>query len=420
MAHQADSAIVLSVVALAMLLALLRPRGWHEAWWTSGGAALLLALRVVPPRRALEVASAGRDALVFLLGLLLLSTLLERSGFFGWAALTCARRARGDGRALYRNVFVLGAVITAALSLDTTAVMLTPLVLAFVRRLDVPARPYVFACVFVANIGSLVLPMSNLTNLLFLEALHVSTGAFALRMLAPQIFALGINYGLFRLWFWRELPRYVHTEALPLPATAIAQPVFFRAASWVLALVCAGYFAAPLLHVQPFWIALAGAGVLAVVGMATARIGLSWLRDLPLGVFPFVLGLFVLVAAVEQIGLAQRAGALLLRAHPELMRGVLAAAGAAVLSNGVNNLPAALFAKGALAGERSPELLWYVLAGTNVGPCVTAFGSLATLLVLAVARQRGVDLRRRDLLSVGLVATPLLVLTAVAGMALRP
>jgi len=411
-----NTAIVVGTVAAAILLVLLRPRGWHEAWWTSGGAALLLALRLVKPERALKVAAVGRGALLFLLGLLLLSALLDRSGFFGWAALSCARLARGDGRALYRNVFVLGAVITAVLSLDTTAVMLTPLVLAFVRRLELPARPYVFACASVANVGSLILPMSNLTNLLFLDELHVSVGGFALRMLIPQLLALGLNYFLLRRWFKEELPRRVATDSLPTPASAVKDPWFFFAACAVLACVCAGYFIAPLLGIEPFWIALGGSAVLAAFGMAGSGIGVSWLRHIPLGVFPFVLGLFVLVAAVDETGLTQEAGALLLRVHPSTLREGLASAGAAVLSNGLNNLPAALLAKGALAQERSGDLLWYVLAGTNVGPCVTVFGSLATLLVLAIAKQGGVEIHSRDFLALGLVTMPLLVLVSTVAL----
>ena len=116
--------------------------------------------------------------LLFLLALLLLSDLLRASGFFEWAAIHAARAARGDGRALYRNVFLLGALITAFLSLDTTAVILTPIVLSFVQRLRLPSRPFLLACAFVANTGSLLLPVSNLTNLLFVSAFHLALRRF--------------------------------------------------------------------------------------------------------------------------------------------------------------------------------------------------------------------------------------------------
>lgn len=113
--------------------------------WTTVGAAVVLALGLIAPADARGAGTAAKGALLFLFALLVLSALLEKSGFFEWAAIHAARLAKGNARALYRDVFVLGALITAALSLDTTAVILTPRVLAFVQRLRLPARPYVFA-----------------------------------------------------------------------------------------------------------------------------------------------------------------------------------------------------------------------------------------------------------------------------------
>ena len=107
---------------------------WSEAWWTVAGALAMLACGFVSPRQAIETTLAGKDALLFLLSLLLLSLLVGESGFFEWAAIRSARLAKGNARSLYRNAFVLGAVVTAALSLDTSAVMLTPIVLAFELR----------------------------------------------------------------------------------------------------------------------------------------------------------------------------------------------------------------------------------------------------------------------------------------------
>ena len=123
-----------------------------------------VVLGLVSPREAIDATLAGKNALLFLLPLLVLSLLVSKSGFFEWAAIRCARVAKGNAHSLYRNAFVLGAIVTAILSLDTTAVMLTPVMLAIVKRLKIPAAPYVVLCAFVANVGSLVLPISNLTQ----------------------------------------------------------------------------------------------------------------------------------------------------------------------------------------------------------------------------------------------------------------
>ena len=174
--------LTLAVFALTLALMLTRPRGLHEAWATCLGGGLMLLLGLETPAQAWRTTAQGGDVLAFLLALMLLSGLLDRSGFFEWAAIHAARAAKGDGKALYRNVFLLGAVVTALLSLDTTAIILTPVVLAFVGRLKLKARPFLLACAFVANTASLLLPVSNLTNLLFQKAFHLSFGAFALRM----------------------------------------------------------------------------------------------------------------------------------------------------------------------------------------------------------------------------------------------
>src|ERR1035437_3992740 len=212
-------AVTIAVFAAMLVLMVVRPRRWNEAWWTVLAGGAMLALRLVTPREALASILAGRNALLFLLSLLALSLLVGKSGFFDWAAIRCARIAKGNARALYRNAFVLGAIVTAILSLDTTAVILTPVMLALVKRLKLPAAPYIVLCAFVANVSSLALPISNLTNLLFADAFHMTFAAFASRMIAPQLVALVTTYALLRWHFRRDLPNGFDGESLPEPAT---------------------------------------------------------------------------------------------------------------------------------------------------------------------------------------------------------
>ncbi len=160
----------------------------------------------------------AREALLFLLALLLLSALLEASGFFEWAAVLAARSAR-SGAGLLRNLLVLGALITIVLSLDTTAVILTPLVVAAVQRLEVPARPYVLVCVFVSNVASLLLPVSNLTNLLL--AAHVPAARFAAAMWLPQLATLAVLWAGLRFACRRELRPRLDTASAAARASAV-------------------------------------------------------------------------------------------------------------------------------------------------------------------------------------------------------
>ncbi len=224
--------ILLTILVFALTLALLlfRFRKWHEAWATVLGAALMLLLRLETPAQALRTVARGADVLLFLLGLLILADLLRASGFFEWSALYAIRAAKGDGIALYRNVILLGAIITALLSLDTTAVILTPIVLSFVRRLKLTPFPFLLACAFVANTGSLLLPVSNLTNLLFVSAFHWSFTAFTLRMVLPQVAALSVNYWMFRRLFAHSLPDAFALEDLPEPEAVLPNRSYFHGA----------------------------------------------------------------------------------------------------------------------------------------------------------------------------------------------
>ena len=374
----------------------------------------MLLLGLETPRQAWRVTQTGQEALLFLLALLLLSALLERSGFFEWAAIQAARRAQGNGRRLYRNVFVLGALITAVLSLDTTAVILTPLVLSFVVRLHLPPRPYIFACAFVANVASLPLPVSNLTNLLFTGAFALPFGGFVLRMALPQMAALLVNYALFRLLFRRDLPETFSARDLPAPQSVVPHVGYFRAAVAALGLVLAGYFAAPFLHVPPYAVGFAGCLGLAAFGLKCGRVDRTVLREVSWPVFPFVVGLFVVIGGVENLGLTGPLAARLasLDAHaPGAMAAV--AGGAGLASNLVNNIPAALLARGMLIqAHAAPPLIYAALLGTNLGPNVTLSGSLATLLVVTAARKKGADISALDFLKIGLLVTPPVLLAA--------
>jgi arsenical pump membrane protein len=407
-----------AVFVATLVLVIKRPRGVNEAVWTTAGAGLLLALGLIAPAEAVDAVAAGKDALLFLLALLVLSALVEKSGFFEWAATHAARLARGNGRALYRNVFVLGALITAVLSLDTTAVILTPLVLAFVQHLRLPPRPYVLACAFIANNASLLLPVSNLTNLLFAGTFRLSFLHLAARMLVPQIVALVVNYAVFCRLFAAELPASFDAKLLPEPGSVVPHRGYFRAAAAVLGLVLAGYFAAPFAHVEPYVIGGAGAAALLVIGAATGRVRASTAKEISWGVFPFVVGLFIVVRAVLGVGLRQLSDTWFSRVSPPPPLDVLVpSVVTTVASNLINNLPAALLARGTLEHGHAPTPAIYgALLGTNLGPNITLVGSLATLLVLASAKKKGVDLGAKDLLRVGLYTTPLVLLAA--GLAL--
>jgi arsenical pump membrane protein len=412
--------VTLVIFAAMLVLMVVRPRRCNDAWWTMLAAAAMLAFGLVTPHEAFASILAGKNALLFLLSLLALSLLVSKSGFFDWAAIRCARLAQGDAHSLYRNAFVAGAVVTAILSLDTTAVMLTPVLLALVKRLKVPAAPYVVLCAFVANVGSLMLPISNLANLLFADAFHQTFVQFTARMILPQLVALVCTYAVLRWHYRRELPSCFDGESLPEPASVVPSPAYFLVCIAVLAALLICYFIAPLVGVEPYVFAFAACAVLALAGVATGRVRIRAVRELSWDIFPFVIGLFVAVQGIENLGIVGIESGWLAQMMPGSPGKLLAAAGATAFgSNLMNNLPAALIARSVLL--RSHAHMGTVLAaliGADVGAMITPFGSLATMLVLAFARRDGVEVRSGDFVMLGLWAVPAILVMTVLTLAL--
>lgn len=397
---------------------LARPRGLQEAWAAVLGGGLMLLLGLESWRQAWHTTVQGLDVLLFLLALMLFSSLLDRSGFFEWAAIQAARAAHGSGKALYRNVFLLGAVITAFLSLDTTAIILTPIVLAFVVRLKLQAKPFLLACVFVANTGSLLLPVSNLTNLLFQSAFHLSFGAFALRMALPQIAALAVNYFLFRWRFRGDLPSSFPLEDLPEPSSVIPDRPYFVGSLAILGCVLIGYFVGALNSIPPYIVALLGCFLLGAWGLVRRQIRWDIFREVSWTLFPFVIGLFVVIQGVENLGLAQAAAHTLATAgRNELVQMIALAFGAGIGSNIVNNIPMALLSIAVLQHSPASSAAPYAaLLGCDLGPNLTIAGSLATMLVISSARRKGEEISAWQFLQAGLWTMPALLLAAIAGL----
>ena len=408
--------LTLAIFAITLVLVLLRPKQLSEAWFTVLGGACMLGFGLETPREAIGIVSEGKDALLFLVGLLLLADLMRASGFFEWAAIHAARSAKGDCQALFRNVFILGAGVTVLMSLDTTAVMLTPVVLSFVSRLNLKAKPFLFVCAFVANTGSLLLQVSNLTNLLFASAFGWGFGAFTMRMALPQALGLVVNYLVFCWLFRSSLPGRFSEEALPDPKNVVPHEGYFRASITVFFFVLIGYFVGSLIHVPPYVFALSGSAVLFVVGICLGRVKIAIVREISWSVFPFVIGLFVVVRAMENLGLSGIVTRVLESgSHSKLLTVFVGVFGAGIGSNVVNNIPMALLSISSL--KHGDDLTRYAaLIGCNLGPNITIAGSLATMLVITSARKQGENVRALDFFKIGLKTTPLVLAAAALGL----
>ena len=148
---------------------MVRPRDIAEAWWACAGASILVLFALIPLGQAGAAVLKGVDVYLFLAGMMILSELAREAGVFDWIAEIAAGHAAGSPRRLFLLIYLAGTVVTAFLSNDATAVVMTPAVLTIVRRLKVEPVPHLLACALIANAASFLLPISNPANLVIFD-----------------------------------------------------------------------------------------------------------------------------------------------------------------------------------------------------------------------------------------------------------
>ncbi len=344
--------------------------------------------------------------LLFVVSITVVAELAAEAGVFRVVAERLARIGRGRTTVLWLLVVAFAVVSTAFLSLDTTAVLLTPVVVLLARHIGVNPIPFALTTVWLANTGSLFLPVSNLTNLLAEHSLDgVGPLGFAALTIVPALVAVAVPVGVLALVYRRDLAG-VYEVADEEP---IQDPVLFRWSAAVLVLLVPA-----LVSGIEVWIPAVIAAVVLVAVFAVRRRESLGLGLLPWQIVVFAAGLFLTVDAAQGFGLTQLVSALAGTGGGtgDLLR--VAGVGA-VGANALDNLPAYLALEPV---AESPERLVAVLIGVNAGPLVTPWASLATLLWHGRLTSLGVEISWLRFAGLGLVVAPLTVVAATLAFAL--
>ena len=406
-----SEATALVVLALSLAAAITGTR-WAPDWAVAvGGAVILVSVGVISVTGARHALANFGPTIGFLAALLVLGDGCRRSGLFEALGSEMAIASEGRPKRLLALVFAAAAATTAVLSLDATIVLLTPIVFATAAGLRINSRPHVYACSHLANTASLLLPVSNLTNLLALRASGLSFTRFAALMALPWLVGLTIEWVVLTRAFASELratptPPRGPDESRPLPRFAVV----------VLALTLVGFAVSSAIGIAPVWVA----ALAAIVMTARDRPRFDEVARAAQPAFlAFVLALGVIVTAASEHGLLSAVDSLLPHGSG-LLALVAITAVSAVLANLVNNLPATLIVLPVVAASGAGPVL-AMLIGVNIGPNITYVGSLATLLWRRIvhAHDETVDIAEFVRLGALTVGPALVVCTVSLWLALR-
>ena len=425
--------LALAIFVGTLVLVIWQPRGLGIGWSALAGAAVALLTGVVGWSDVGTVWGIVWDATFTFVALIVISLILDEAGFFAWAALHVARWGGGDGRKLFPLVVLLGAAIAAVFANDGAALLLTPIVLAILLRLEFPpagALAFTIACGFIADTASLPLVVSNLVNIVTANYFGVPFGRYAAVMVPVNLASVAATLLVLWLWFRRDIPvRYAVAE-LESPRQAIRDRALFRAACPLLALLMVAYFVTGPLGVPIALVTGAAALVLmAIAGRwatggrgATIALG-KVLRGAPWQIVLFSIGMYLVVYGLGNSWLTATATGVLawLASQGTFVATIGTGFVVAVLASVMNNMPATLVGALAIDAAEVPaitrELMIYAnIVGNDLGPKFTPIGSLATLLWLHVLAGKGQRISWGQYVRVGLILTPPVLLAALVAL----
>jgi arsenical pump membrane protein len=402
------------IVAISILLMLLRPRGIQEVWWISGGILLLLAFRLIPLELAASATAKGTDVYLFLTGMMLLAELAREQGIFDWASSVAVHHAKGSCARLFLLVYIVGTIVTIFMSNDATAVVLTPAILAAIRKTKISPLPYLFACALIANAASFVLPISNPANLVVFHTGMPPLARWLIGFGIPSILSIAATYAVIRVVFRKDLCLRIECDVRPVKLTAEGKLVLAGLVLMVAVLLTASALNKDL----GLPTCLAALVITAVVSAKSRSNPLKLLREISWGTLLLVAGLFILVAAVESQGALQLTQQWLARVQHLAPTAAAMFVGftVGITNNLVNNLPLGLIAGGTIQAAHLQGLLANAtMIGIDLGPNLSVTGSLATILWLIALRKEKLDVSFWKFLQVGAIAMPIALAAALGG-----
>ena len=415
--------LAFAIFIVTLVLVIWQPKGLGIGWSAMGGALIALLFGVVQWSDVGIVWDIVWDATFTFVALIIISLILDEAGFFGWAALHVARLGNGRGRLLFPMIVLLGAFISAFFANDGAALLLTPIVIAILLRIDFApksALAFIIATGFIADTASLPLVTSNLVNIVSANYFDIGFGRYAAVMVPVNI--VSVLATLLVLWiaYARHIPKRYSTANLSSPQSAIKDPLVFRAAFPLLALLLIAYFATESLGLVISVVTSAAALILMAIagrwwqGGRDAKFSMTnILKKAPWQIVLFSIGMYLVVYGLGNAGLTAYGAQILnwLGQQGTVVATVGTGFLSAIMASVMNNMPSTLIGALAIDSAQVPtttrELMIYAnVIGNDLGPKFTPIGSLATLLWLHVLAEKNYKISWGQYMKVGLLITP--------------
>ncbi|WP_368747682.1 arsenic transporter [Enterobacter cancerogenus] len=419
-----------AIFLFTLVLVIWQPRGLSIGWSATLGAVLALVSGVVHINDIPVVWNIVWNATATFIAVIIISLLLDESGFFEWAALHIARWGNGRGRLLFTYIVLLGAAVAALFANDGAALILTPIVIAMLLALGFSKQAtlaFVMAAGFIADTASLPLIVSNLVNIVSADFFTLGFSEYASVMVPVNIAAIAATLVMLHLFFRKEIPPTYELAKLRQPALAIHDVATFRTGWVVLLLLLIGFFVLEPLGIPVSAIAASGALILFAVAKRGQAINTGKvLRGAPWQIVVFSLGMYLVVYGLRNAGLTDSLSGVLSMLGQHGLWATAMGTGfiTAFMSSVMNNIPTvligALSIEGSTASGVIKEAMIYAnVIGCDLGPKITPIGSLATLLWLHVLAQKNMSIAWGYYFRTGIIMTVPVLFVTLAALALR-
>jgi len=397
---------------VTLLFIIWQPKGLQIGTTAIIGAIVALLLGVVNIEDVGTVTNIVWDATLAFIGIIILSMVLDEIGFFEWCAIKMAKLSKGNGHLMFVYALLLGAFVSALFANDGAALILTPILLAKMRILKLNAKSilaFLLAGGFISDSASLPFVFSNLTNIVTANYFDIGFAEYLATMIVPFVISVMVSIGLLWLLLRKVIPKQVDISLLKDESEVLKSRTLFLFAWFFLALLIGGYFIGDQFNLPVSLFALGGGLLfLAIASYMKTVDAKAIVKNAPWQVVWFSIGLYIVVYGLKNAGLTDYLAVVLkdLSTRGDTIAVVGTGFISAFLSAIMNNMPTIMIMDISLQDIPNQTLAYANIIGCNLGPKMTPFGSLATLLWLHVLAQKGVKIGFWQYSKFGLMVTP--------------